>query len=134
MTEALLEKCRQAGLLLQEARKRNSQRLVKQALELYIQVIEAGEPDFVEPYLGLAYISFCAGQDHQAFGLLQRARELAPASLEVERMWLQMQMAAKTPFDPSQAQALTIRSVASLRALAAADEDDAPSFHADLDF
>ncbi|HEY9839559.1 MAG TPA: hypothetical protein V6D23_03815 [Candidatus Obscuribacterales bacterium] len=116
-------------MLLQEARKRNNGRMLNQALDLYIQVVEAaGEPDFVEPYLGLAYIAFCTGQDREAFGLLLRAREIDPGNIEVERMWLHMEKAATQPLAHGNIKAAAskpIKSISSLRSLSRMQDDNA---------
>lgn len=76
-------KCLQADRLLEKARAAGSDKtLILKAMSLYQEVVEQAEP-LAEPYLGLAYLAFSAGQKSDALALLHQAQSIEPAHLRV---------------------------------------------------
>ncbi len=73
------QKCNEAKACLDAARKsgRNQADLAKRALILYNEAINLSST-MIEPYIGIAYISFSAGDSKTAMGLLNQALYLDP--------------------------------------------------------
>lgn len=115
------QKCVQAELLLNQARFKNSdQQLIHQAIELYEDVLAMPGVNIADPYLGMAYLVFSAGQKENALALLNTARKLEPANMRVTQMISRLEKAQAVEFPKTDWQ-----KVHSHRA-AAADKDQVP--------
>ncbi len=80
------KKSKQANALLNRAHQRESNAvLIVKAIEIYQEVIQSGV-ELADPYLGIAWLAFSAGQHDQAMSLLLTAQEIEPSNLDVMRM------------------------------------------------
>ncbi len=91
--------CQQARVCLLESHQiEENGTLLAEAGTLYLQAVHQ-DPTLAEPYLGLAMISYSAGQQPQALALLRQAQELEPYNLKAQQMLRRMQkQAAPAPF------------------------------------
>lgn len=81
------EKCRKADQCIMKAKNSGGRdkELVKQALKLYEESIELYSKQ-AQPYIGIAYIAYSAGNIEYAIGLLNKAREIEPSNSNVKEM------------------------------------------------
>lgn len=87
-------KCLRADRLLQRARAANSDKnLIMEAMQLYQEALAETGAQLAEPYLGLAYIAYSAGQKADALALLYQAQTLEPTNLRVQTLLLRMEKA-----------------------------------------
>ncbi len=73
------QKCNEAKALLEQARKtgKNQAELAKKAITIYYEAISLNSK-LIEPYLGIAYVAYSAGDSKTALGLLNQALYLEP--------------------------------------------------------
>jgi tetratricopeptide (TPR) repeat protein len=81
------EKCSQADQCILDTRESGGRDpgLVKQAVELYQESLQLNSKQ-VQPYIGLAYISYSTGDIKTAIGLLNKAYDLEPLNEKVNEM------------------------------------------------
>jgi tetratricopeptide (TPR) repeat protein len=81
------EKCSRADQCILQAREgsENSSGLVKEAIDLYQESLQLNSRQ-VQPYIGLAYISYSTGDLKTAIGLLNKAYDLEPENDRVNEM------------------------------------------------
>ena len=98
--DAAREACRKAeGLLSLAPRKQSDADLIQQAIGLYRTVLEQ-DFELADPYLGLAYLAFSAGDHAKAEALLVSAQTAEPADLRVEMLRQRFAKAASGADDP----------------------------------
>jgi tetratricopeptide (TPR) repeat protein len=81
------EKCYEADSYIMKARESGgkNKELVQKAVDLYQEALELNSR-LVQPYIGLAYISYSAGNLKTAIGLLNKAFDLEPKNTRVNEM------------------------------------------------
>jgi tetratricopeptide (TPR) repeat protein len=81
------EKCNQADNLVMEVRSTGGKdkNLVNQALNLYKESLELNSRQ-IQPYIGIAYITYSAGDVKQAVGFLNKAEQIDPDNESVKEM------------------------------------------------
>lgn len=89
-------KCLKADRLLQQAKAKNDNALIIQALKLYQEVLAEPAIHVAEPYCGLAYVAFSNGQKEEALALLNQALALEPMHLRAKTLLSRMS-AVPTP-------------------------------------
>lgn len=82
-----LEKSNEADqyLLLNTKKENPNLNEIKKALILYQEAAQE-EPNFIQPYLGIAYIAQSNGDLKLAIGLLNKAYQLQPSNIKVKEM------------------------------------------------
>ncbi|MEZ0371623.1 MAG: tetratricopeptide repeat protein [Candidatus Sericytochromatia bacterium] len=111
--------CAQAEDCLRRARKLEDQiPLVRQALDLYRQALEL-DAELPDPWLGLAYLIFSAGQKDRALAILKSAQKTFPG----DRRLIQLQLRLQRAQVPEQGEARPIGRLQSLRSLIEVDEE-----------
>ncbi|MEZ0367810.1 MAG: peptidoglycan-binding protein [Candidatus Sericytochromatia bacterium] len=88
-------KCQQAEELLALAQQHQSNPgLIKQAIDLYIEVMSMEDVELAEPYLGIAYLAFSAGDLEKTWVLLNTAQQIDPANIRVSQLRHRIEAAA----------------------------------------
>ncbi|MFN8674488.1 MAG: hypothetical protein U0457_20705 [Candidatus Sericytochromatia bacterium] len=87
LNQAAIDKCNKADLFIMKNQKLAEPDLeeIKKALKLY-QEAAIEEPNLIQPYIGIAYISQSSGNIELAIGLLNKAHQLQPSNQIVNEM------------------------------------------------